>query len=63
MAKEPLACIAKAHNTTQAVVILSWLVQNDAFLSPPHSDQKLDEYAQALNIKLSTYHFRTSWPD
>lgn len=74
--QEPLTRIAKAHNTTQAVVLLSWLIQNDAVaVTTTTRTERLDEYAQALNTKLtqeelhdisevgSTYHFRTSWPD
>ncbi|KAL8848442.1 MAG: hypothetical protein Q9221_006549 [Calogaya cf. arnoldii] len=74
--QEHLARIAKAHNTTQAVVLLSWLIQNDVVaVTTTTKTERLDEYAQALNTTLtqeelhdisevgSTYHFRTSWPD
>jgi diketogulonate reductase-like aldo/keto reductase len=72
--KEPLSRMAKAHNTTEAVVLLSWLIQNNIVaVTTTTKPERLDEYAQALKIKLdkedldeitnvgATYHFRTSW--
>ncbi|TVY24151.1 NAD/NADP-dependent indole-3-acetaldehyde reductase [Lachnellula hyalina] len=72
--KEPLSRMAKAHNTTEAVVLLSWLMQNNVVaVTTTTKPERLDEYAQALKIKLgqedldeitnvgATYHFRTSW--
>ncbi|KAL8677030.1 MAG: hypothetical protein Q9186_006507 [Xanthomendoza sp. 1 TL-2023] len=74
--QEPLDSIAKAHNTTQAVILLAWLIQNDvAAVTTTTKPERPDKYAQVLNTNLiqeelydisevgSTYHFRTSWPD
>ena len=73
---EPLARIAKAHSTTQAVVVLAWLIQsNIVAVTTTTKPERLDEYAQAVKIKLKTeelheisqvgltYHFRNSWGD
>ena len=74
--QEPLARIAKAHSATKAVVLLAWSIQNNIVtVTTTTKPERLDEYAQALKIKLtqeelheisevgSTYHFRTSWTD
>ncbi|KAK4150481.1 NADP-dependent oxidoreductase domain-containing protein [Chaetomidium leptoderma] len=72
--REPLARIAKAHDATEAAVLISWIIQNNvvAVTTPTRLD-RLNEYAQALKMKLTedemreitdvgaTYHFRTSW--
>lgn len=72
--KEPLARIANAHSTTEVVVLLAWIMQNNIVaVTTTRKPERLDEYAQALQTKLtaeevqeitdigSTYHFRTSW--
>jgi diketogulonate reductase-like aldo/keto reductase len=72
--KEPLARIAKVHGTTEAVVILTWLMQNQIVaVTTTTKPERLDEYAQALKTRLSqeelhelseigsTYHFRMAW--
>ena len=72
--REPLARIAKAHETTEAVVLLTWLIQrNFVAVTTTTKPERLDEYAQALKFVLrqeeldeisnigSTYPFRTSW--
>jgi diketogulonate reductase-like aldo/keto reductase len=74
--KEPLARIANDHKTTEAVVLLSWLMQNNIVaVTTTAKPERLDEYVQAMNTRLSkkdldeitkvgaTYHFRTSWRD
>ena len=74
--QEPLAQIAKAHNTTKAVALLAWLMQNLVVaVTTTTKVERLDEYAQAIKTRLtpeelqaisevgSTYHFRTSWGD
>lgn len=74
--REPLSRIAKAHNTTEAAVLIHWIIQNGVVAVTTTTDPgRLDEYAQALKIKLTekelkeikyiglTYHFRTSWPE
>ncbi|EHK20638.1 uncharacterized protein TRIVIDRAFT_154427 [Trichoderma virens Gv29-8] len=73
---EPLARIAKAHDTTEVAVLINWIIQNKVVaVTTTTKPERLDEYAQALKIKLtqdelqeitdvgSTYHFRTSWPE
>lgn len=73
--REPLSRIAKAHNTTEAAVLIHWIIQNGVVAVTTTKDPgRLDEYAQALKIKLDekelqeitdvglTYHFRASWP-
>jgi diketogulonate reductase-like aldo/keto reductase len=73
---EPLSRIAKVHGTTEATVLLAWLMQNGVVtITTTMQPKRLDEYARALTLKLtqeeldeiskvgSTYHFRTSWPD
>lgn len=74
--QEPLARIAKAYDTTKAVILLAWLLQNKIVaVTTTTKVERLDEYLQALNTNLtpeelheisevgSTYHFRTSWSD
>lgn len=74
--REPLARIAKAHGTTEAAVLINWIIQNNVVaVTTTTKPERLDEYAQALKIKLtqdeikeitdvgSTYHFRISWPE
>ena len=74
--QEPLARIAKAHRTTEAVVLLAWLMQNNVVaVTTTTKPERLDKYLQALGTNLtqeellgisevgSTYHFRTSWPE
>ncbi len=74
--QEPLARIAKAHDTTKAVVLLAWLMQNNVVaVTTTMKPERLDEYGQALKTNLSqeelqeisevgsTYHFRTAWSD
>ncbi|KAK6224098.1 hypothetical protein LQW54_000245 [Pestalotiopsis sp. IQ-011] len=71
--QEPLARIADAHSTTEAVVLLAWIMQNNIVaVTTTRKPERLDEYVQALQTKLtveevqeitdigSTYHFRTS---
>ena len=66
--------MAKAHNATEAVVLLYWLMQNNIVaVTTTTKPERLDEYAQALKTNLdkedleeitnvgATYHFRTSW--
>ncbi|KAL7919040.1 NADP-dependent oxidoreductase domain-containing protein [Trichoderma austrokoningii] len=73
---EPLARIAKTHDTTEAAVLLNLIIQNKVVaVTTTTKPNRLDEYAQALKITLtqdelqeitdvgSTYHFRTSWPE
>jgi diketogulonate reductase-like aldo/keto reductase len=72
--REPLARIAKAYGVTEAAVLLSWIIQNSVVAVITTTKlERLDEYAQALRVKLTedemreitdvgaTYHFRTSW--
>lgn len=72
--RAPLARIAKAHGVTEAAVLISWILRNDVVaVTTTTKVERLDEYAQALKIKLTedevkeitdvgaTYHFRTSW--
>lgn len=72
--KEHLVRIAKSHNATEAAVLIAWLMQNSVVaVTTTTKPERLDEYAQALAIKLTpeelkeirevglTYHFRTSW--
>jgi diketogulonate reductase-like aldo/keto reductase len=72
--QEPLTRIAKAHGKTENAVLLAWIIQsNIVAVTTTTKAERLDEYAQALNIKLTpdefkeitdignTYHFRTSW--
>ncbi|GFP57218.1 NAD/NADP-dependent indole-3-acetaldehyde reductase [Trichoderma asperellum] len=72
--REPLSRIAKAHDTTEAAVLINWIIQNKVVaVTTTTKPERLDEYAQALKIKLtqdelqeitdvgSTYHFCTSW--
>ncbi|KAL6802587.1 NADP-dependent oxidoreductase domain-containing protein [Trichoderma sp. SZMC 28013] len=74
--REPLSRIAKAHNTTEAAVLINWIIKNGVVaVTTTTNPGRLDEYAQALKIKLtkeelqeitdvgSTYHFRTSWSE
>ena len=74
--RQPLLRIAKAHDTTVAVVIISWIIQrNIVAVTTTTKPERLDEYAQALKVKLtedevqeitdigSTYHFRASWSE
>lgn len=73
---KPLARIAEAHGTSEAGVVLAWLIQNNVVaVTTTAKPERLDEYAQALKTTLtegevseisdvgSTYHFRTSWPE
>lgn len=73
---EPLDRIAKTHDTSKAVVLLAWMMQNNIVaVTTTGNPERLDEYAQVLRTKLtpeelqeisevgSTYHFRTSWPE
>jgi diketogulonate reductase-like aldo/keto reductase len=51
--KEPLSRMAKAHNTTEAVILLSWIMQtNIVVVTTTTKPERLGEYAQALKIKL-----------
>ncbi|PVH71451.1 putative ketoreductase [Cadophora sp. DSE1049] len=72
--KEHLVRIAKSHNATEGAVLIAWLTQtNVVAVTTTTKPERLDEYAQALVIKLTqeelneitevglTYHFRTSW--
>jgi diketogulonate reductase-like aldo/keto reductase len=74
--REPLARIAKAHGATEAAVLISWIIQNNVVaVTTTTKLERLDEYAQALKLKLTedemreitdvgaTYHFRTSFRD
>ncbi|KAK1246387.1 hypothetical protein MKX08_000189 [Trichoderma sp. CBMAI-0020] len=74
--REPLARIAKRHDTTEAAILINWTIQSNAVaVTTITKPERLDEYAQALKITLtrdelqeitdvgSTYHFRTSWPE
>ncbi|KAK7965812.1 uncharacterized protein PG986_000089 [Apiospora aurea] len=74
--REPLARIANAHHATEAAVLLAWIIQNNVVaVTTTMKPERLGEYAQALQIKLtpaemqeitevgSTYHFCTSWPE
>ncbi|KAL6690772.1 NADP-dependent oxidoreductase domain-containing protein [Trichoderma pleuroticola] len=73
---QTLSRIAKAHNTTEAAVLIHWIIQNGVVaVTTTTNPGRLDEYAQALEITLeenelqeitdvgSTYHFRTSWSE
>lgn len=72
--EKPLARIAKAHGTTEEAVLLAWLMQNNIVaVTTTTKTDRLDEYAQALKVKLipeelqeitevgATHRFRTSW--
>ncbi|KAH7325821.1 putative ketoreductase [Stachybotrys elegans] len=74
--REPLARIAKAHDTTEAAVLIRWIIQNNIIaVTTATKVERLNEYAEALKIHLTqeevqeitdigaTYHFRTSWPE
>jgi diketogulonate reductase-like aldo/keto reductase len=74
--RQPLLRIAKAYDTTVAVVVISWIIQrNIVAVTTTTKPERLDEYAQALKVKLtedevqeitdigSTYHFRASWSE
>ncbi|OPB41135.1 ketoreductase [Trichoderma guizhouense] len=74
--REPLSRIAKAHNTTEAAVLIHWIIRNGVVaVTTTTNPGRLDEYAQALKIRVTneelkaikhiglTYHFRTSWPE
>ncbi|KAK4062451.1 hypothetical protein Trihar35433_9272 [Trichoderma harzianum] len=74
--REPLSRIAKAHKTTEAAVLINWIIQNGIVaVTTTKTPGRLDEYAQALKITLEerelqeitavglAYHFRTSWPE
>ncbi|KAK4159039.1 NAD/NADP-dependent indole-3-acetaldehyde reductase [Cladorrhinum sp. PSN259] len=71
---EPLARIAKAHGTTEAAVLISWIMKNKVVaVTTTTKAERFDEYAQALGVNLTddeareitdigqSYHFRTSW--
>lgn len=73
--REPLSRIAEKYGTTEAAVLIHWIIQNGVVAVTTTKDPgRLDEYAQALKIKLTkeelkeikdiglTYHFRASWP-
>ncbi|KAI9163602.1 NAD/NADP-dependent indole-3-acetaldehyde reductase [Paramyrothecium foliicola] len=74
--RQPLACIARAHDATEAAVLISWIIRNNIIaVTTTTKVERLDEYAQALKINMteeevqeitdlgSTYHFRTGWPE
>ncbi|KAL7790508.1 NADP-dependent oxidoreductase domain-containing protein [Trichoderma afarasin] len=74
--REPLSRIAEKYGTTEAAVLLKWIIQNGVVAVTTTTDpERLDVYAQALKINLTkeevkeikdiglTYHFRTSWPE
>lgn len=74
--REPLSRIAKTYDTTEAAVLINWIIQDKIVaVTTTTKPERLDEYAQALKIKLtqdelqeitdvgSTYHFRTSWSE
>ncbi|EHK44753.1 uncharacterized protein TrAtP1_002872 [Trichoderma atroviride] len=74
--REPLARIAQKHDTTEAAVLINWIIQNKVVAATTTTKpERLDEYVQALKITLtqdelqeitdvgSMYHFRTSWPE
>lgn len=73
---EPLARIAKTHGTTEAAVLISWIIRNKIVaVTTTTKAERLNEYMQALKVTLTdeeaneitevgqTYHFRTSWGD
>ncbi|CAG8960525.1 hypothetical protein HYFRA_00008245 [Hymenoscyphus fraxineus] len=72
--KEPLARLAKAHKTTEAVILIAWLLQNKVVaVTTTQKPERLEEYANALLTSLTpeelkeisdvgnTYHFRMAW--
>lgn len=72
--REPLTRIAKAHGVTEAAVLINWTIRNNVVaVTTTTKLERLDEYARALDIKLTdeeakeitdvgaSYHFRTSW--
>lgn len=74
--RQPLARIAEAHDTTEAAVLINWIIQSNVVaVTTTTKPETLDEYARALKIKLtedevqeitdvgSTYHLRTSWSE
>ncbi|KAL6823359.1 NADP-dependent oxidoreductase domain-containing protein [Trichoderma camerunense] len=74
--REPLSRIAEKYGTTEAAVLIKWIIQNGVVaVTTTRDPDRLDEYAQALKITLEdnelqkikdlglTYHFRTSWPE
>ena len=74
--QQPLTRIAKAHDTTEAAVLISWIIRNNIVaVTTTTKTERLDEYAQALKVELtedeikeitevgSKYHFRTSWSE
>lgn len=52
---EPLARIAAAHGVTPAVVLLRWtLNQNVVAITTTSKPERMDEYAHAIDLKLSS---------
>ncbi|EFY93831.1 NADPH-dependent alpha-keto amide reductase, putative [Metarhizium acridum CQMa 102] len=52
--REPLARVAKAHDTTEVVVLLAWVMQNNIVaVTTTSKPQRLDEYARVLKVKLT----------
>ncbi|KAJ4854236.1 aldo/keto reductase family domain-containing protein [Trichoderma breve] len=74
--REPLSRIAEKYGTTEAAVLIKWIIQKGVVaVTTTTNPDRLDEYAQALKFTLEdnelqeitdlglTYHFRTSWPE
>ncbi|KAF3063053.1 hypothetical protein CFAM422_010405 [Trichoderma lentiforme] len=74
--REPLSRIAEKYGTTEAAVLIKWIIQKGVVaVTTTRDPDRLDEYAQALKITLEdnelqeitdvglTYHFRASWPE
>ncbi|KAJ5959307.1 Aldo/keto reductase [Penicillium vulpinum] len=72
--KGPLGRIADAHQTTENVVLLAWLIQSDIVaVTTTQKVDRLDEYKEVLDVKLTeeemkeisevgaTFHFRNAW--
>lgn len=72
--KEPLARIAAAHATTEAVILLAWVMHSGIVaVTTTSKPERLDEYANALKVKLTEaefkeisdvggeYHHRSTW--
>ena len=51
---EPLARMAKRHGTTATAVMLRWYLQQDVVaVTTTRKEERLEEYAAALNVELS----------
>ncbi|KAK1763000.1 NAD/NADP-dependent indole-3-acetaldehyde reductase [Phialemonium atrogriseum] len=60
--RQPLARIAKAHDTTEAAVLINWIIQSIVVaVTTTTKPETLDEYAQDLKIKLTEDELWREW--